>query len=88
MKRTIMKRPLTSDLRGKWRRRLFWIWIVASGLVATYVGIAGPFASYFTEGQRFVAVAVPALMFFMLATGFGWLVLLVFAHREKRGPYG
>lgn len=72
-----MEAPNTRELRGKWRRWLFWAWVAASAVVALYVGIAGPFADYFREGQSFVALAVPALMFFMLATGLGWLVLLV-----------
>jgi Na+-driven multidrug efflux pump len=75
-----MNTPSNRELRGVWRRRLFWGWVVASALVAAYVGIAGPITSHFGEGQPFVAFAVPALMFFMLATGLGWLVLLYFSH--------
>lgn len=77
-----MHTPTNKELRGQWRRNLFWAWVVASAIVALYIGIVGPFTHYFGEGQPFVALAVPALMFFMLATGLGWLVLLVFSRRE------
>jgi hypothetical protein len=70
-------RPRAKTLRHTWRRRLFWLWVAASALVGTYVGIAGPFVSYFGEGQPIVALALPALMIFLLATGLGWLVLFV-----------
>ncbi len=69
--------PSNKKLRGPWRRRLFWGWVAASAVVAVYVGIAGPFASYFGEYRPAVAAAIPALMIFMLATGLGWLLLLV-----------
>ena len=56
----------------KW---VFWAWVVASAAVAIYIGVTGPFALYFAEVRPFVAYSVPALMFFMLATGVGWLAL-------------
>lgn len=68
--------PSNKALRGRWRRRLFVAWIGVSIVISLYVAIVGPFVSYFSEGRSFVALAVPAVMFFMLATGFGWLVLL------------
>jgi uncharacterized membrane protein YhaH (DUF805 family) len=78
-----MNTPSNRELRGAWRRRLFWAWVVASAAVAIYIGVAGPFTSYFGEGRSYVALALPAVMFFMLATGFGWLVLLIAA---RPGP--
>lgn len=82
-----MEIPSNQEIRGKWRRRLFWAWVVASAFVALYIGIAGPFASIFGEGRSFVALALPALMFFMLATGLAWLILLV-ASRPRRSAQG
>lgn len=79
-----MQIPTNKELRGEWRRNLFWIWVVASAIVALYIGLAGPFTHYFGEGKPFVALAVPALMFFMLATGLGWLVLLVISRPSRR----
>ncbi len=82
-----MHTPTNKELRGPWRRNLFWLWVAASAAIALYIGIVGPFTHYFGEGQPFVALAVPALMFFMLATGLGWLVLLV-ASRPRSGGAG
>lgn len=75
-------------LRGRWRRRLFWAWVIASAAVGIYIGITGPIASYFGDGREFVAYVVPALMFFMLATGLGWLVLLVSSRPRRRDRTG
>lgn len=83
-----MERPSRRDLRGPWRRGLFWAWVAASAAVALYVGLAGPFAHYLGEGRSFVALAVPALMFFMLLSGFGWLVLFVLARPTSRSDDG
>lgn len=77
-----MQAPSNRKMRGRWRRRLFVAWVVASACVGLYVGIAGPFATYFGEGRPWVALATPALMIFMLATGVGWLVLLVASKRK------
>jgi len=79
-----MDTPSRRQLRGRWRRGLFWLWIVASALVAVYIGIGGPLADYFGAGRGPVAAAVPALMFFLLARGLGWLILLVTAKRSRR----
>lgn len=82
-----MEMPSNREIRGRWRRRLFWAWVVASIFVAFYIGIAGPFASVFGIGRSFFALALPALMFFMLATGLAWLVLLV-GSRPRRSAQG
>lgn len=71
------------SMRGSWRRVLFAGWVIASAIVGFYVGAAGFFAGHFAAGPEIVALAVPGLMFFMLATGVGWLVLLVMS---RRGP--
>jgi len=78
-----MNHPVTPSygrIRGTWRRRLFAAWIIASAAVAAYIGIAGPFAQFFAnEARPFVALSLPALMFFMLVTGFAWLMALTTA---------
>jgi uncharacterized membrane protein YhaH (DUF805 family) len=79
-----MHTPFRTDMRGRWRRRLFWIWIVVSALVAVYIGIGGPLADYLSTGRETVAAMVPAVMSFLLATGLGWLVLPVTAKRSRR----
>lgn len=68
--------PDTRALRGKWRKLLFRSWVIVSVLVAAYACLVGPITHYLGEGQDFVALSVPALMFFMLATGLCWIVLL------------
>ncbi len=80
-----METPDRQTLRNPLRRRLFWIWVVASALVALYVGIGGPLAHYFSEGRAYIAIASTALMFFLLLTGFGWLILYCLAGRNS-GP--
>ena len=72
-----MTMPSNRSLRGPWRRRLFWAWVAGSAAIALLVGIAGPFADVNDGGRSVVALASPAIMFFMLATGIGWLVMLV-----------
>lgn len=64
-------------------RWLFWAWVGMSVLVGIYVCTAGPFASYIGEGRSVVALAVPALMLFMLTTGLGWLVYFVNVRRRR-----
>jgi uncharacterized membrane protein YhaH (DUF805 family) len=78
-----MEAPSNKDIRGSWRRALFWAWILASALVALYIGIAEPLDSYLGRGSPTIALALPALMVFMLATGLGWLILLVTSGRRK-----
>lgn len=80
-------------LRARWRRRLFGLWITGSVLIAVYVGIAGPFTTYFGEAMPVVALSLPAFMVFLLATGFGWLVLLVASdvhckHEKRQAKVG
>lgn len=80
--------PSNRALCGRWRRGLFWAWVAGSAVVAAYIGIAGPFAGYFAaavpEATPAVALALPALMIFMLATGLGWLVLMVASRPRRR----
>ncbi len=77
--------PSHRTVRRSMRRWVFWAWVVASAAVAIYVGIAGPFAHYFGEDRSYVALVVPALMIFMLATGLGWLVLMVTTRPRDKG---
>jgi hypothetical protein len=71
-------------LRGSWRRRLFAAWVLVSAAAGIYIALAGPVASYLGEGRDLVALVVPGLMVFFLATGLGWLVLLVTSRRSRR----
>lgn len=74
-------------IRGRWRQWLFRAWLGASFVISVYVGLAGPFTSYASDGRSLVALAVPAVMVFMLLTGLGWLVLLVVSRRrDARQP--
>lgn len=66
----------------RWRNRVFAAWVVASMIVALYIGVVGPFVTLFGEGWPFVALALPALMFFMVAAGLGWLVLIGISRRR------
>lgn len=77
-----MQTPSRSEIRGRWRRRLFWAWTAASAVVGAYIGIAGPVSDNLGAGVPYVALAVPPLMFFMLSTGIAWLVLLVMPARN------
>ncbi len=74
-----MQQPSAREVRGPWRRRLFWLWVVSLAALALYVGIAAPFASYFGQGMGAVAVVIPPLMILLLGAGFAWLVALALA---------
>lgn len=65
---------------------VFWAWVAASMAIALFAGIVGPFTHYFDEAQPFVAYSVPALMFFMLATGIGWLALMALSKPPRNSP--
>ena len=83
-----MRVPTNKEMRGKWRRVLFWAWVAASAAVGTYIGITGFFVNQFSPALPYVAYSVPALMIFLLATGLGWLILLVASRpRRQRGRY-
>jgi uncharacterized membrane protein YhaH (DUF805 family) len=69
------------------RRRLFWVWVVLTAVIALYVGIAGPFASYFHEDMWLIAIVGPPLMIILLSTGLAWLAWWVFGtRRHDRRP--
>lgn len=70
---------------GPWRHWTFAVWVVATAAVATYIALAAPFAEYFNEDFRYVALVVPPLSFILLATGLWWLIWLVTATRQPRG---
>ena len=74
-----MDTPTNREMRGIWRRRLFRAWVLATALIAIYIGIGGPLANYFGDVRAYFAIASTALMFFLLVTGFGWLVFFVLA---------
>lgn len=79
-----MDTPTNREMRGIWRRRLFRAWVLATALIAIYIGIGGPLANYFGDGRAYFAIASTALMFFLLVTGFGWLVFFVLAGPPRR----
>lgn len=64
------------------RRRLFWAWVGITAAIALYVGVAGPFVSYFHEDMWLVAVVGPPLMIVLLSSGLGWLAWWVFGTRK------
>lgn len=67
---------------GRKRHWTFVAWVVASIIVAAWIAVSAPVAEYFHEMHWIVAFSVPALMFFFLLAGLGWLVYLVTARRE------
>jgi hypothetical protein len=78
------KPDLNLALRRKWLQRLFWLWIGGSIAGATYLLIAGPLTPYTGLDDRHVALALPALMVLMLASGLIWLVMLVNSRPKRR----
>ena len=78
-----MSKLSNRKLRGRWRRALFWAWVVSALLVFGFAAIGGPIADTLGSGRAIVALASPALMAFMLATGLGWLVLLVMSQPRR-----
>jgi hypothetical protein len=75
-------RPPPEERPRTGRRRMFWLWVVLTSVVAVYVGIAGPFASYFHEDMWLVAIVGPPLMIILLSAGLGWLAWWVFGTRK------
>lgn len=72
---------------GRWRRRIFLLWIVLTVAVAIYVAVFAPFATWFHEDMWMVGVVVPPLMIILLGAGLLWLVWLTTASgrpSEKR----
>lgn len=82
-----MDTPTNREMRTLWRRRLFRIWVLATAAVAIYIGFGGPLANYFGDGRAYIAIASTALMFFLLVTGFGWLVLFVLVGPPRHRTY-
>lgn len=72
---------------SRWRHKVFVGWMVGSVAAAILIGLVSPFVTYFDEGQRFVALGLIVIMFFMLGTGLGWLVTITVARRrQERNP--
>jgi hypothetical protein len=69
---------------GPWRHRAFLVWTVATSAITLYLAVAAPFAEYFHEDLRLVAMVVPPISFLLLAVGIWWLVWLVTA-APRRG---
>jgi len=80
-----MRRPNSQDVRGPWRRRLFWVWIGITVVLAAYLAIAAPLASYFGEGYALVGVIVPPIMILLAGLGLAWLLALSMS-KPKRPP--
>lgn len=79
-----MKRPTARELRGPWRRGLFWLWIAGLIAVAIYLGVAAPLASYFGEGYVLVSIIIPPVMLLLLGAGLAWLVALATTRPRRR----
>ncbi|MBK8907128.1 MAG: hypothetical protein IPM60_04265 [Rhodospirillales bacterium] len=73
---------------GRWRRRLFLLWIVLTVAVAVYVAVFAPFASWFRDDMWMVGVVVPPLMIILLGTGLLWLLWLATASSRSSGDQG
>ena len=68
-----------------WRKRLFYVWVVAAALAAIAVLIGGPIASTDgVDGTSAIALISPLAMLVFLVSGVTWLALLVLTHRS---PY-
>lgn len=78
------KADLNLALRRKGLHRSFLVWIGGSSVFATYLLLAGPLTPYTGLEDRHVALALPALMILMLASGLTWLVMLVNSPPKRR----
>lgn len=70
---------------GRWRRRVFLLWIVLTVAVAIYVAVFAPFATWFEEDMWMVGIVVPPLMIILLGAGLLWLLWLVTASGRSSG---
>jgi hypothetical protein len=59
--------------------------VALTGIAATYMMVAEPFAPYFRGEMWVVGVIVPPLMIVLLAIGLAWLVWLVTSRRGGSG---
>ncbi len=76
--------PSRRNLLGRWRRGLFYTWIVAALVAALAAMIAGPIVSIDgAEGTSAVALISPIAMAIFIVTGMSWLVLLVLSHQSR-----
>lgn len=82
-----MHSPSAETVRGPWRRRLFWVWIGITVVLAAYLAVAAPLASYVGEGYAAVAVVVPPAMILLAGLGVAWLVALA-ASKPRRPETG
>jgi len=78
------KPDLNLDLRRKWLRRLFWLWVGGAMVVGAYLLLAGPLVPYTGLESSHVALALPVLMVLMLASGLTWLIMLVTTPPSRR----
>lgn len=69
---------------GPWRHWTFAVWVIATAAIAVYIAVAAPFAEYFHQDFRYVALVVPAISFILLATGVWWLIWLVTSTARRR----
>lgn len=61
------------------RRPMFWIWVAITIVIAGYVGLAAPFATYIGAEKTWVAAIVPPIMILLLGIGLAWLLFFVTA---------
>jgi hypothetical protein len=67
----------------KLRRPMFWTWIAITVVIAGYIGLAAPFATYFGAEKAWVAAIVPPIMILLLGIGLAWLVFFVVAPARR-----
>lgn len=81
---TMMERA-RAGADGRWRRRVFAVWVSLTIVASLYLAVVGPFAAYFREDLWLVGVVVPPLMILLLSLGLAWLVWIVTGPRRP-GP--
>lgn len=72
---------LNLSLRRKRLKRLFWLWIGGTALVALYLGVAGPLTAFTGLEKPHVALVVVPFLLLLMFSGLVWLILLVRSHR-------
>lgn len=78
-----MNAPLRFGTMQRLRRPMFWGWIAIAVVVAGYVAVAGPMATYFGADKAWVAAIVPPVMILLLGIGLAWLLFFVVAPGRK-----
>jgi undecaprenyl pyrophosphate phosphatase UppP len=76
--------PTLRQEKRRKRRALFAIWIAVSMVVAAVLTVGGPVLDSLGYSSWLLAPLVPALMIFMIVTGFFWLAIELQKPEEPR----